>query len=175
MNVKINALSAMESGGSVVLNILIPSSYKSAVYGFINAFQAGKDYEIIRHKDKRSLSANGYAWLLMDKIAAAIHSTKEEVYKNAINDVGVFTEIKVADADAARRFKTIWRQNGTGLGWLTKTVDDTTIYAYYGSSSYNTAEMARLIDYLVEEVNALHIETLPPERLEIMKTEWGTK
>ena len=173
MNVRINALNAMESGGGILLNILIPASYRNAVNGFVSAFKSGNEYEIKQHKQKRSLSANAYAWLLMDKIAAAIHSTKEEVYKNAINDVGVFTEIKVADAEAARRFKTIWQANG--LGWLTKTVDDTTVYAYYGSSSYNTAEMARLIDYIVDEAKRLHIETLPPERLEIMITEWGKK
>lgn len=173
MNIKINALNAMQAGDSIIVNMSIPSSYANAVQSFIDGFNAANDYEIKRVKQKRSLSANGYAWLLMDKIAAALKITKEEVYRKAINDVGVFTEIKVTDADAARRFKQIWQANG--LGWLTKTVNDTTVYAYYGSSTYDTAEMARLIDYIVDEAKRLHIETLPPERLEIMKTEWGKK
>ena len=171
MNIKINALTAMEIGGNVILNISIPSFYKSAVASFIDAFNADNSYEIKRVTKKRSLSANGYAWVLMDKIAAKLRITKEEVYRHAINDVGVFTEIKVKDADAARRFRAVWQKNG--IGWLTKTVDDTTVYAFYGSSTYDTAEMARLIDYIVEEAKRLHIETLPPEKLEIMKTEWG--
>lgn len=173
MNIKINALNAMQAGDSIIVNMSIPSSYKNAVQSFIDGFNAANDYEIKRVKQKRSLSANGYAWVLMDKIAAALKITKEEVYRKAINDVGVFTEIKVKDADAARRFRSIWQANG--IGWLTKTVDDTTVYAYYGSSTYDTAEMARLIDYIVDEAKRLHIETLPPERLEIMKTEWGKK
>ena len=173
MNIKINALSAMETGGSIILNISIPTAFKSAVVSFISAFDANNDYEIRRVRQKRSLSANGYAWLLMDKIAAVLHTTKEEVYRKAIGDVGVFTEIKVKDAEAARRFKSIWQDNG--IGWLTKTVDDNTIYAYYGSSSYDTKEMSRLVDYIVDEAKRLHIETLPPEKLEIMKTEWGKK
>ena len=173
MNIKINALNAMEIGDSIVVNMSIPSTFKNAVASFIDGFNAANDYEIKRVKQKRSLSANGYAWLLMDRIAAALRITKEEVYRKAINDVGVFTEIKVKDADAARRFKQIWQANG--LGWLTKTVNDTTVYAYYGSSTYDTAEMARLIDYIVDEAKRLHIETLPPEKLEIMKTEWGKK
>ena len=163
----------MQAGDSIVFNMSIPSSYKNAVQSFIDGFNAVYDYELKRVKQKRSLSANGYAWVLMDKIAAALRITKEEVYRKAINDVGVFTEIKVKDADAARRFKQIWQANG--LGWLTKTVNDTTVYAYYGSSTYDTAEMARLIDYIVDEAKRLHIETLPPEKLEIMKTEWGKK
>ena len=173
MNIKINALNAMEIGDSIVVNMSIPSTFKNAVQSFIDGFNAANDYEIKRVKQKRSLSANGYAWVLMDKIAAALKTTKENVYRQAINDVGVFTEIKVTDADAARRFKQIWQANG--LGWLTKTVNDTTVYAYYGSSTYDTAEMARLIDYIVDEAKRLHIETLPPEKLEIMKTEWGKK
>lgn len=173
MNIKINALNAMQAGDSIIVNMSIPSSYANAIQSFIDGFNAANDYELKRVKQKRSLSANGYAWVLMDKIAAALKITKEEVYRKAINDVGVFTEIKVKDADAARRFKQIWQANG--LGWLTKTVNDTTVYAYYGSSTYDTAEMARLIDYIVDEAKRLHIETLPPERLEIMKTEWGKK
>lgn len=173
MKVKINALNAMQAGDSIVVNMSIPSSYKNAVQSFIDGFNAANDYELKRVKQKRSLSANGYAWVLMDKIAAALRITKEEVYRKAINDVGVFTVIKVTDADAALRFRAIWQANG--LGWLTKTVDGTTVYAYYGSSTYDTAEMARLIDYIVDEAKRLHIETLPPEKLEIIKTEWGKK
>ena len=173
MKVKINALNAMEIGGNIILNISIPSTFKFVVQSFLDGFKANNEYELKAVTKKRSLSANGYAWLLMDKIAAALKITKEEVYRKAINDVGVFTEIKVTDADAARRFRSIWQKNG--IGWLTKTVDDTTVYAYYGSSTYDTAEMARLIDYIVDEAKRLHIETLPPERLEIIKTEWGKK
>ena len=173
MKVKINALNAMEIGGNIILNISIPSKFKNAVESFVNGFNAANDYELKRVTKKRSLSANGYAWALMDEIAAALRITKEEVYRKAINDVGVFTEMRFKDAEAARRFKPIWQANG--MGWLTKTIDDTTVYAYYGSSSYDTAEMARLIDYIVDEAKRLHIETLPPDRLEIMKTEWGRK
>ena len=173
MNIKINALNAMEIGGNIIVNISVPSAFRSSVDSFIDGFIANNEYELKAVKKKRSLSANGYAWVLMDRIAAALKITKEEVYRKAINDVGVFTEIKVKDADAARRFKQIWQANG--LGWLTKTVNDTTVYAYYGSSTYDTAEMARLIDYIVDEAKRLHIETLPPEKLEIMKTEWGKK
>ena len=173
MKIKINALSAMEIGYNIVLNISISTKYKSAVESFVNSFNAANDYELAKVKKKRSLSANGYAWALMDEIAAALRITKEEVYRKAINDVGVFTEMRFKDAEAARRFKPIWQANG--MGWLTKTIDDTTVYAYYGSSSYDTAEMARLIDYIVDEAKRLHIETLPPDKLEIMKTEWGRK
>ena len=102
MKVKINALNAMEIGGNIILNISIPSKFKSAVDSFVNGFNAANDYELKRVTKKRSLSANGYAWALMDEIAAALRITKEEVYRKAINDVGVFTEMRFKDAEAAR-------------------------------------------------------------------------
>ena len=47
------------------------------------------------------------------------------------------------------------------------------VFAYYGSSTYNTTEMSRLIDYVVDEAKELGIETLPPEQLNAMKESWG--
>ena len=34
------------------------------------------DIQLKEHKEKRSLNANAYAWVLMQKIAEAIHSDK---------------------------------------------------------------------------------------------------
>ena len=44
-----------------------------------------------------------------------------------------------------------------------------------GSHTYNTAEMARLIDGTVDEAKALGIETLTPAELERMKSTWTGK
>lgn len=43
---------------------------------------------------------------------------------------------------------------------------------YYGSSTYDTKQMARLIDLVVEDCKQQGIETLPPEELERMALEW---
>ncbi len=85
----------------------------------------------------------------------------------------MFTEVKIADAEAAKRFKQIWRRNG--IGWLTRTIDDTTIQAYYGSSSYNTHEMARLIDFLQDECKRQGIEVRSQEEIDSLLKEWGDR
>ena len=51
--------------------------------------------------------------------------------------------------------------------------DRLVIRAYYGSSRYNTRQMSRLIDSIVQDCKDLGIETLPPEKLAAMKEEWG--
>ena len=47
------------------------------------------------------------------------------------------------------------------------------IRAYYGSSTYNSKQMSRLIDMAVQDCREQGIEVLPPERLAGMMEEWG--
>lgn len=48
----------------------------------------------------------------------------------------------------------------------------TDVVAYYGSSTYDTDEMARLIDEIVNEAKELGIETMPPEELDCLIKSW---
>lgn len=166
-------LNLTDTGVGLILHIGIPKKYLNAVQGILERFNASFEYEIKPYKEKRSLSANAIAWVYCDKLAEKLHSTKEEIYRIAVANVGVFTEIKVADAEAAKRFKRIWQHNG--VGWLTKTINETTIQAYYGSSTYNTQEMARLIDFLQDECRRQGIETRPQEEIDSMLREWGER
>jgi hypothetical protein len=49
-----------------------------------------KKFEIKEYHEKRSLDANAYCFVLCQKIANVIRSTKEEVYRKAIKEVGTF-------------------------------------------------------------------------------------
>ena len=173
MKCRMMALSASKIGTGIVLTIGLNNIYGQQVEQLVNEFNTKKEYEIKEFKQKRSLDSNSYMWILADKLAGKLRSTKEEIYRIAVSNVGVFTEIKVADAEAAKRFKRIWQHNG--VGWLTRTINDTTIQAYYGSSTYNTQEMARLIDFLQDECRRQGIETRPKEEVEAMLREWGER
>lgn len=39
-----------------------------------------KKYELKEYKEKRSLDANGYMWLLIQKLSEKLNITKEEIY-----------------------------------------------------------------------------------------------
>ena len=173
MRFKVTALNAAVMGGSVIVNMIIPYAYQEAVNGFLGGFKAGNEYELKQFKQKRSLSANALCWVYCNELAKKLKTTKEEIYRNAISYVGVFEEIKVATPEAAKRFKKIWYSHG--VGWLTKSVNETTIHAYYGSSTYNTQEMARLIDFLQDECKAQGIETKPQEEIDALLKQWGEK
>lgn len=122
------------------------------------------------YRNKRSVDANSYMWVLCDKIAETIHSTKEEVYRKAIRDVGVYTDVAIQNKAVKYLIET-WTSRG--IGWITDTFDSKLedckrVRLYKGSHLYDTKQMSRLIDYIVDEAKELGIETLTPEELERM-------
>lgn len=129
-------------------------------------------YEIKEIKKKRSNDANAYMWQLADKIAAAVGITKEEVYRSHIKDVGKFADVEIENR-AVKEFIQLW--NERGIGWFAEVIDERSevkkvVRAYYGSSVYDSAEMARLIDNMVQEAKSLsqhgvYIETMTQDEL----------
>ena len=57
-----------------------------------------------RRKKKRSISINAYFWVLLDQIAAMLHTTKEELYKDVVRADGVFTVAEMK-SEAFPRFR----------------------------------------------------------------------
>lgn len=171
MLLKINAINTLNNGTGIVLSLGVPSIYGKQIEAIVGDFRPNSEWELKPYKHKLSLSANAYLWVLADKLADKLKTTKEKVYRQAIDHVGVFEEIKVTSPEAGQRFKRIWMQNG--LGWLTKTIDDTTILAYYGSSTYDSKQLARVIDFLQEECKEQGVETRPQWEVDAMLKEWG--
>lgn len=67
-----------------------------------------------------------------------------------------------------------WSQDEEGLWESLPDEERAQYYRFWvGSSKYDTEEMAKLIDGVIEEAKALDIETATPEELARMKEEWG--
>lgn len=135
------------------------------------------DIEIKTKRKKRSIDSNSYMWIIADKIAQAVGITKEEVYRKHIHDVGVFDDIAISE-NATADFIKNFESNGTG--WIAeiqpcKLKGCNKVRCYYGSSTYDSKQMARLIDSIVEEAKEWGIETLTPDELERMNELWNTK
>lgn len=133
-------------------------------------------FDIDVHREKRSLSANSYCWVLCSKIAGVIGSSKEEVYENMLQSYGTLDEdfppiTVIAKADMSSlqdHFLKIGEQEVKGK----------LFYSYMrikGSSECDTKEMSKLIDGIVYEAKELGIETLTPFELERMKAEMERK
>lgn len=136
------------------------------------------DIQIKQHREKRSLDANAYCWHLCEELAKVLGLTKEQVYRQHIKEVGVFDFLAIPEK-ALKKFQKAWESRG--IGWVIEVLDDCKIdgckkiCCYYGSSTYDTKEMSRLIDNIVQDCKACEIETLHPAKLEVMKREWGER
>lgn len=131
------------------------------------AVKAGK------YREKRSLDANAYAWVLLQKIAEATNSDKWEIYLECLQRYSrSFTHVIVKEA-AVERMKQLYR-TCVELGPVT--VNGQSGYqlqVYYGSSTFDTKEMSVFIDGIVSECKEMGIETLPPDEMARIKELWG--
>ena len=123
-------------------------------------------------RKKRSLDANAYVWVIMSEIAVVLGTSKEEVYEEMLQRYGVL--YKDEDGYITMTVKSIVDMRKIDGHW--KRYKDNGKFTSYimikGTSEYDTAEMSRFIDCVVEEAKELDIETLPPDKLERMKLEW---
>lgn len=134
------------------------------------------DLTVKQHRKQRSLDANAYAWTLIDKLSAALHKKKSEIYRETIKNIGGVSESLCLPTAAAVRLAESW-DDGSHLGRQAIIEDAifegcSNLTLFFGSSEYDTKQMSALIDSIIEDCRAVGIETLPPEKLAILKEEW---
>ena len=136
-----------------------------------------KDLELSLKKwrEKRSITANAYCWNLIDKIAEKRRMSKLEVYRNAIRDIGGVSELVCIQNRAVDSLKSTW--SSFGIGWQVEELDTnipgwTNLILYKGSSVYDKAQMAALIDSLVQDAQSIGIETRPQEEIDSLLKEY---
>lgn len=131
--------------------------------------------EIKQYREKRSLDANAYCWVLLRKLAEKIGSTDIEVYREIIRRKGRHQIVPIRN-DAVSTFRSDWERHGKG--WVTDTLGVSklegyeNIVIYTGSSEYDAKEMSVFIDEIVQECKAQDIETKTPRELAVMLEEW---
>lgn len=136
---------------------------------WLMGFKQGKNYEIKLTRKKRSLDANAYCFAILDKLSEALRIPKEELYRRYIKEIGGVSEVYCGKTEAIKRLSQEWVNKG--LGWQaemfpSKLEGCTNVILYYGSSVYDTAQMSRLIDAIVQDCQSIGIETKPKEEIE---------
>lgn len=137
--------------------------------------------KIDKYREKRSLNANSYFWLLCNELAGALSDekvkyTKEDIYRKIIKESGVYKDWEGVSLTDAKTLRTAWEMLGTG--WITEQVDympdgeNVIVRTYYGSSQYNTKQMSRLIDNIVQECEEQGIPTKTPNEIANLLSLW---
>ena len=141
----------------------------------------GKKISIDIKRERRSVDANAYMWVLLDKLANKLSNdgviyTAEALYKHAIHMTGRPTYLPIRK-DAVEAFRRQWRMDRVGriaeVMGESKLPGYVVVAAYQGSSEYDSKEMSRLIDFIVEECKEQGIETQSPEYIKRLLKEWG--
>jgi hypothetical protein len=165
-------------------NLIIPvqKGQISLITDFIRNLEeidTNKEYvvKIEKLKLKRSLDANAYMWTLIRQLGVKLHKSYTEIYKEMVRENGVF-EIVPIRQNAIDKWITNWQSRG--YGWICEDLGECrnikgyhNVKSYYGSSTYDTKEMAQLIDAVVFECKEQGIETLTPNEIEKLKQQWG--
>lgn len=135
--------------------------------------QGELDIKAGKHKEKRSLNANAYMWTLLQKIAEATHSDRESVYLEMLKRYSRSFTFLIVKESALERVMQEFR-TCIDLGYVkVNGQEGHQLQVFFGSSTFDTKEMAVLVDGVVYEAKQLNIETLPPYELERLKAEWN--
>lgn len=135
------------------------------------------DIEIKEHRKKRSLDANAYAWVLINKLSDVMRIPPVEVYRQAIQDISGNNEVLPVKEEAVEQFKQAWSSHG--IGWICRDMGKSKIpgyrnlMVYYGSSIYTSKQMSDLIESLVQDCKALGIETMSERERSLLLEEWA--
>ena len=139
--------------------------------------QKGKalDVEIKQHRNRRSLDANSYAWVVISKIADALKSSKEDIYIEMLTRYGQREPQLVSVVeDGVPAIRRATQNHCTIVGESELNGKSFVHLAILrGSSTYTTKEMSVLIDGIVSDAKDLDIETMPEEELKSLKESWG--
>ena len=76
------------------------------------------DCQVKQHREKRSRDANNYCWVLLDKLASALRTTKEELYIGYVRGIGPHKDFTLTQ-DEARTFRSAWERLGPSRWTLT--------------------------------------------------------
>jgi hypothetical protein len=160
--------------GEQIISLTVQADFRNR---FDELKDTDLDIEIKKHRKRRSLNANAYFHLLVNKIAEHQGLGNEEVKTSLVVEYGALAK----DGD------------GATVGFkLPASVDVTTLYRYVKcfdtrmengkefncylvykqTHTLDSKEMARLIDGAVYTAQDLGIETDTPEMIARSKSEW---
>lgn len=129
-------------------------------------------------RQKRSLDANAYLWVLCTKLANKHDTSKEEIYEQMIQDYapcyqdedGNYVVITLKSSVDTSKIDGHWK--------FYRESSDGKFKSYLmlkGSSQYDTKEMSQFLDMVVQIAKSEGIDTATPDEIARMKALWGEK
>lgn len=157
--------------GECALTVILPHS-------FLNHYDDYKEKDLniklSQYRNKRSKDSNAYFWELCGKLSAKIGTPPKDIYRILVKEVGGNYEVTPIKDEAVEMWIQIWERHG--LGWVcdvlgkSKLDGYTNVINYWGSSEYDTSQMHRLLELIIQECKNQGIETATPEELSLYES-----
>jgi hypothetical protein len=129
-------------------------------------------YDVVPHREKRSLNANGLLWACISEIANKIGHDKWSVYLNMLKSYGQYTYV-LCKPHAVAKMKEIWRETEEIGEVDVNGQKSVQLLCYYGSSTYTTKEFSRLLDGVIQEMKNIGLEPPPSEQMKEALLAWS--
>lgn len=121
-----------------------------------------KQFEIKEIKEKRTLTKNAYYWVLINKLANALRTSKEELHIQLLKRYSQVTSICIPGDANIEGFIRYFELDGI----FKKNGNEYKIYkVYLPSSEMDNYEFSILLDGIIFECKEMGIETLTPDEL----------
>lgn len=121
-----------------------------------------KAFEVKESRARRSLTANSYYWVLLNKLAGKMRLSDSEVHRWMLRDYGQADVFSVkAEVPVEQYFKYF---DVIGTGELNGTAYRH-VRAYKGSSKMDSQEFSRLLDGMRYECEQQGIEVMTPQEI----------
>lgn len=154
--------------GECAVTVILPHS-------FLNTYDEYRDKELnlklSKYCNKRSKDSNAYFWKLCGILSAKIGIPPKDIYRILIREVGGNYEITPIENEAVEMWVQIWESRG--LGWVCDVIGEskfdgyTNVINYFGSSEYDTKQMNRLLELIIQECKNQGINTATPSELSL--------
>ena len=142
-----------------MLTVQVPSCFADEYAKLARRIEQGKyiDITLANHNEKRSLSANALLWEMLGKMARVLDTTSEELYLHQLRMYGpsLIMAVEPKDVLAVRlQYRLVeelekYNINGTEV---------IALQVWKGTSEYNSAEFAKLLDGTIEDAKALGVD-----------------
>lgn len=136
----------------------------------ILTIQINKNEEIQVKKKKRSKDQNAYFWELLQQLCEEMNLNVIDEYRKRVKELGICRQWKIANENVPT-FVKMWEDRG--IAWFVEQIEvegeETLLNAYYGSSSYSTSQMKRLLDNLIQDCKEVGIQTLDELEIEALR------
>lgn len=154
------------SGGGYTRLTIVVDGDRTAIGELVSKAQVDKyEVEIKKVRHKRGLTANAYYWVLVEKLAKVLGSSKDEIHRELIQRYG---SMQTDENGTPVVFSVLAGEDPTRINPYVRPFAEGYVngkrFIHYcvlkGSSQYDNAEFACLLDGVISEAREQGIETM---------------